>query len=76
MKHTANNQSSSDVNEEANNILKTAAMLIKAEIIEKRYNNEFYPSSSDITNKWIPDSLKEFLSYFTSSTLKQVLAEQ
>ena len=56
---------------EKENILRKAAQLIKTEIREKMYTNNFYPTSDDITEKWIPKALSTFLSHFTSSELRQ-----
>ena len=60
-----------DIKEESKRIVKTAANLIKAEIRERSYNNEFYPTSGEIQSQWIPDSLRMFLSSFTNSIVKQ-----
>ena len=59
------------MNEEKKRILKTAATLIKTELREINSNPAVYPSVLDAQcTDWIPDSLRFFLSHFTSSKLK------
>ena len=64
-------QRSENISIETNNILRSAALLIKTDIRDKEYSNEYYPSSQEVTEKWIPPSLRQFLSHFTQSELKQ-----
>ena len=66
-----NKQRSENTEREAENILQSAALLIKTDIREKKYSNEYYPTNRDITENWIPESLRTFLSYFSSSQVKQ-----
>ena len=56
---------------ESETILKKAALLIKTEIRDMTINKEYYPSSNDVKNNWIPEKLKMFLSFFTKSELQQ-----
>ena len=60
-----------DINTETIRIIKTAATLIKTEIRDQSYNNDFYPINKEIQSPWIPDNLSTFLSCFTKSSLKQ-----
>ena len=48
------------IDETKNRILKAAGNLIKAEIREQIYTNEYYPSIDDIAVKnWIPYNLQK-----------------
>ena len=60
-----------DINTESERIIKTAATLIKIEIRDRSYNNNFYPTNKEIQGPWILDNLRIFLSCFTKSSLKQ-----
>ena len=60
-----------DILEESERIIRTAANLIRADIREKGYNTESYPTSDEIQDQWIPESLRIFMSGFTESNLKQ-----
>ena len=69
-------QRSDNVNKEADNILRSAALLIKTNFRDKMYCNEYNPSSKDVMGKWIPETLREFLSHLTQDKLKQESAGQ
>ena len=60
-----------DSDKEKINTIRTAAQLIKKEIKEMACDIENYPSSEEIKNNWIPDSLRLFLSFLSDSILKQ-----
>ena len=50
------------IDETKNRILKAAGNLIKTEILEQIYTNEYYPSIDDIAAKnWIPNNLQKLL---------------
>ena len=59
-----------DIEEESKRIIQAAANLIKADIREKGYDMSFYPTSNQIKENWIPDSLRCFLEAFTKSKVK------
>ena len=62
------------INDEADRIVIAAAKIIKAEIREKEYNINMYPSNDDIVNnskEWIPRHLQTFLRTVAPSQLKQ-----
>ena len=53
------------INDEADRIVIAAAKIIKAEIREKEYNINMYPSNDDIADinnskEWIPRHLRTF----------------
>jgi len=60
-----------DIENETKRIIKAAVSLIKAEIRNKEYRTDVYPTSDEIKDEWIPESLRLFLSMFTNSTIKQ-----
>ena len=64
------------INTESERIIKTAATLIKAEIRDRSYNNNFCPTNKEIQSPWVADNLRTFLSCFTKSSLKQESNEQ
>ena len=45
--------------------------MIKAEIRDKEYRTDVYPTSDEINDDWIPDSLRLFLGIFTNSTIQK-----
>ena len=51
--------------------IKAAANLIKAEIREKDYRTDIYPTSDEIKDDWIPESLRLFLGIFTNSRIQK-----
>ena len=62
--------------DEAERIVIAAAKIISAELREKKYNVQSYPTNEDITNNiqskaWIPHYLQTFLKPIISSKLKQ-----
>ena len=56
---------------EKHDILQKAALLIKADIRDKNFSREYYPTSQDITDGWIHESLKMLVSEFSDSEVKQ-----
>ena len=59
------------IDETKNRILKAAGNLIKAEIWEQIYANEYYPSIDDIAEKnWIPDNHQKLLRILIQSEVK------
>ena len=60
-----------DINTESERIIKTAATLIKIEIRDRSYNNDFYPTNKEIQGPWILDNLRIFLSCFTKWKMDQ-----
>ena len=59
------------IDETKNRILKAAGNLIKAEIREQIYTNEYYPSIDDIAAKdWIPNNLQKLLRVLIQSEVK------
>ena len=59
------------IDETKNRILKAAGNLIKAEIREQIYTNEYYPSIDDIASKdWIPNNLQKLLRVLIQSEVK------
>ena len=70
------NQRMSDVEDEAERIIKTAAKLIMEDIRSVKYENEFYPakeSMGDLTTnrEWMPPYLQVMMSYLVKAPLKQ-----
>lgn len=59
------------IEDKASRIINAAANLIKSDIRNKQYDTTHYPTTTDITNKWVPESLRLFLSSFTKSLLRQ-----
>ena len=64
------NKTFTSVQQERSDILRCAAQLIKSEIRDMTCDNTYYPSSTEVTANWIPESLREFLSFFTNSHVK------
>ena len=60
-----------DITTESGRIIKTAGTLIKTEIRDRSYSNDFYPTNKEMQSPWILDNLRTFLSSFTKSSLKQ-----
>ena len=65
-----------DIDDEAKRIVTAAAKIIKAEIRERKYDSNSYPTTDDIANdvrnkKWIPHHLQTLLSIIVPSELKQ-----
>ena len=59
------------IDETKNRILKAAGNLIKTEILEQIYTNEYYPSIDDIAAKnWIPNNLQKLLRVLIQSEVK------
>ena len=59
------------IGETKNRILKAASNLIKTEIREQIYTNEYYPSIDDIAAKnWIPNNLQKLLRVLIQSEVK------
>ena len=69
--NSKNKQQSMNIEKESENVLRSAALLVKTEIRDMLCNNDFYPTSSSVKEQWIPDKLKFFLSFFTTSEVKQ-----
>ena len=59
------------VEDESKRIIKAAANLIRADIRDMQYDNNSYPTSSEITGDWAPKNLRLLLSHFTKSNLRQ-----
>ena len=62
--------------DEAQRIVQLAAKIILGDIRAMKFDNSTYPSSEDITNldnwnKWLPESLKQFLSMIIKSPARQ-----
>ena len=66
-----NSTSPPDSDKEKMNTIRIAAQLIKKEIKEMACDLEHYPCSGEIESRWIPNSLRLFLSFLSDSTLKQ-----
>ena len=63
--------------EESKRLLTLSAKLIKAEIREQEYQNDFYPDPSDIEAlNWSPPLLKHLLNSLIKSDLKQEFLAQ
>ena len=65
-----------NIEDEAERIMITAAKIIRAEIKEKEYNSDLYPTNDDISNieksrEWIPRHLQILMKTIVSSELKQ-----
>ena len=60
------------------NVVKAAAKIGKEEIREMNYSKEFYPSVDDIVDgeKWVPESLKNFMELLVPSRQKQLSLSQ
>ena len=63
--------------ETADDIIKAAARIIKAELRDLDKAHTVYPTSTEISDaasnkKWIPDSLNQLLKYFVPSEVKQL----
>ena len=60
------------------NVVKAAAKIVKEEIREMNYSKEFYPSVDDIADgeKWVPESLKNFMALLVPSSQKQLNLSQ
>ena len=59
------------IDETKNRILKAAGNLIKAEIREQSYTNEYYPSIDNIAAKnWISNNLQKLLRVLIQSEVK------
>ena len=59
------------IGETKNRILKAASNLIKTEIREQIYTNEYYPIIDDIAAKnWIPNNLQKLLRVLIQSEVK------
>lgn len=72
--HSERNDS---IEDEVERIIIAAAKIIRAEIREKSYDSELYPTNEDITNierakEWVPHYLQTFLKTIISSQLKQI----
>ena len=59
-------------------MVKTADKIVKEEIREMNYSKEFYPSIDDIVDgeKWVPESLKNFMALLVPSSQKQLSLSQ
>jgi len=71
--HTEKKENAED---EADRIVCAAAKIIRAEIRERKYDVQSYPSNEDIANvskgkEWIPNHLQSFLKIIIKSELKQ-----
>ena len=63
--------------EESQRIITLAANLVKAEVREKEYKNDFYPDPSEIEAlNWSPPLLKQLMKSLTKSDLKQEFLAQ
>ena len=63
--------------EEAERVISLAALLVKAEVREVGYNNDFYPSPDDIQDlNWSPKLLKQLMKGLTKSNTKQEFIAQ
>ena len=63
--------------EEAERVMSLAAHLVKAEVREVVYNNDFYPSQDDIQDlNWSPKLLKQLIKGLTKSITKQEFIAQ
>ena len=65
-----------NIEDEAERIVITAAKIIRAEIRDKKYNSDSYPTNEDISNieksrEWIPHHLQPLIKTIVSSELKQ-----
>lgn len=65
-----------NIEDEAERIVITAAKIIRAEIRDKEYNSDSYPTNDDISNieksrEWIPHHLQTLIKTIVSSELKQ-----
>ena len=65
-----------NIEDEAERIVITAAKIIRAEIREKEYNSDSYPTNDNISNieksrEWIPRHLQTLMKTIVSSELKQ-----
>ena len=65
-----------NIEDEAERIVITAAKIIRAEIRDKEYNSDSYPTNNDISNieksrEWIPCHLQTLIKTIISSELKQ-----
>ena len=70
--HIRYKERANTTNEESERIMALAANLIRAEIREKEYKNDFYPNSIDIeTLNWSPPLLKGLLKRLAKSDVKQ-----
>ena len=63
--------------EESQRIMALAANLVKAEVREKEYKNDFYPDPNEIEAlNWSPPLLKQLMKDLTKSDLKQEFLAQ
>ena len=59
-------------------VVKAATTTVREEMREMNYSKEFYPSVDDIVDgeKWVPESLKNFMALLISSSQKQLSLSQ